>query len=210
MRTIQDIYDQYDIMPNLREHMFRVAAVADIIIDHIAQPVNREEIITALLLHDMGNIIKFDLSYFPEFLEPQGLEYWQNVQQQFKDKYGDNEHEGHVAIAKELGVSDRIANLVRGVGFSYMCDSAQGLDWERKICSYVDQRVSPHGTAPLMDRLKEGGIRYGVTPDNERWDLVACAQELEQQIFEQCDIDPEDINDEAIRGYQEKYLDYQL
>ena len=34
MRKILDIYDEYKIMPNLQEHMLRVAAVASLICDN--------------------------------------------------------------------------------------------------------------------------------------------------------------------------------
>ena len=34
MRAIEDIYVEYQVMPNMREHMYRVAAVAKIICDN--------------------------------------------------------------------------------------------------------------------------------------------------------------------------------
>jgi len=38
---IQQIYDKYQIMPNLQEHMLRVAGVASIICDNYTKPVNK-------------------------------------------------------------------------------------------------------------------------------------------------------------------------
>jgi predicted HD phosphohydrolase len=210
MRTIQDIYNQYDIMPNLREHMFRVAAVADIIIDHIDESVNREEIITALLLHDMGNIIKFDLSYFPEFLEPQGLKYWRKIQDEMRDKYGSDEHAAHIAITHEIGAGDRVAELVDSIGFHNLCKNTASDDWAHKICSYADLRVYPHGVVSLDVRLEDGRKRYNVSVDDERWDLIDCASKLEQQIFDKCSINPEDITDEALDLYIGRYAAYQI
>ncbi len=64
MRKISEIYEEYKIMPNLREHQLRVAAVAAQICDNFNKPLNKKEIITACLLHDMGNIIKFKLELF--------------------------------------------------------------------------------------------------------------------------------------------------
>ena len=79
-KNISEIYEEYKIMPNLREHMLRVAGAASLICDNFTEPLNKEEIISACLLHDMGNIIKFKLDYFPEFNKPEKAEYWQNVQ----------------------------------------------------------------------------------------------------------------------------------
>jgi len=62
-------------MPSLQLHMFRVAGVASVICENFKQPelINQDDIVSACLLHDMGNIIKFNLSLFPQFLEPEGL-----------------------------------------------------------------------------------------------------------------------------------------
>jgi len=49
-------------MPQLDEHQLTVAAVADFICAHFNGNINRNNIVKACLLHDMGNIIKFDLS----------------------------------------------------------------------------------------------------------------------------------------------------
>ena len=78
-------------MPNLREHQLRVASVAAQICDNFFEPLNKKDIVTACLLHDMGNIIKFNLNYFPELIKPEGIEYWQKVQNEYKKKYGNDE-----------------------------------------------------------------------------------------------------------------------
>ena len=70
--TILEIYEKYKIMPQLRTHMLRVAAVGKIVCDAVNEKVkqnrgefvNTKNVVTACLLHDMGNIIKFDLNYF--------------------------------------------------------------------------------------------------------------------------------------------------
>ncbi|USN54769.1 MAG: HD domain-containing protein [Candidatus Peribacteria bacterium] len=64
--SIQDIYTQYQIPPSLQEHMLRVAAVAEQICLHSSQEIDHATIVTAALLHDMGNIIKFNLDKLPE------------------------------------------------------------------------------------------------------------------------------------------------
>lgn len=36
----------------------------------------------------MGNILKFNFDLFPEFCKPEGREFWEKVQEEFKQKYG--------------------------------------------------------------------------------------------------------------------------
>jgi len=204
--TIATIYKKYRIMPTLQEHMLRVAAVASLICDSIDVPVDRKSIISACLLHDMGNIIKFRMGVLPEFYEPEGLEYWQEVKNEFSKKYGENEHEATLKIIKEgLGLPERITNLVDQVRFGFTCKHRDGDDFNMKIVHYADGRVDPHGVVSYEERMNEGKKRYkghkstfGAMEEGEREKLVQCGKEIERQIFAQCKIKPEDINDEAV------------
>ncbi len=54
--SIGTIYKKYKIMPQLQEHMFRVAAVALLICENFEDSLPKEDIVTACLLHDMGKI----------------------------------------------------------------------------------------------------------------------------------------------------------
>ena len=56
----------------------------------------------------MGNIIKSDLTVFPEFREPEGLDYWQNVKDDYVKKYGTDHHAANAIIAREIGLVDRV------------------------------------------------------------------------------------------------------
>lgn len=64
--TILEIYKKYKIPHHLQLHILRVGAVATLIIDNINHELvtefDRNLIITICLLHDMGNVIKFDFS----------------------------------------------------------------------------------------------------------------------------------------------------
>lgn len=117
MSTISDLYTQYRIFRGLQEHMLRVGAVAKIICD--AGNIEKSEyIISACLLHDMGNIIKSELTKFPAFLEPEGLEYWTQIKRDFITKYGNDTHEATLKIAQEIGVSEETQSLINIIGFS--------------------------------------------------------------------------------------------
>ncbi|MFA6077220.1 MAG: class I tRNA ligase family protein [Candidatus Paceibacterota bacterium] len=200
--SIDKIYKKYKIMLSLQNHMLRVAAVASLICDNFDEPLNKEEVVTACLLHDMGNIIKSDLSYFPEFLKPEGLEYWQSVKDEYIAKYGNNEHEATIKIIKEIGLSDQMVRLAGKIEFSLLCIHRDSDEMSIKITHYCDLRVGPHGVLSYDERMDEGKKRYEGRTDvfavQGREELIVCGKEMEKQIFEKCKIKPEDINDETV------------
>lgn len=191
-------------MPPLQEHMLRVAAVASNICDNLTVSVNKEDIVVASLLHDMGNLIKSNLNLFPEFLEPQGLEYWQKIKDEFIKKYGSDEHEATAKILKEIGVSDNILYLADQNRFVFLCKHRDSNDMHIKIIKYADTRVGPHGILSFEERMGESTERYKNEKfgpmDKERLQLIACGKEIEEQIFAKCKIKPEDITDESSRS----------
>ncbi|OGI95586.1 hypothetical protein A2917_03485 [Candidatus Nomurabacteria bacterium RIFCSPLOWO2_01_FULL_42_17] len=202
MKKISEIYTEYKIMPNLQEHMLRVAAVASLICDNFNEPVSKAELVTACLLHDMGNIIKSQLEYFPEFLEPEGLEYWQGVKNEYINKYGRDEHKATEQIMKELGVFPNLISVVDQIRFSLIRNIRDSNDMMMKIIIYSDNRADPHGIVSYEERMEEGKKRYknrkdvfGITGRDE---LIQCGKEIEKQIFSKCKIKPEDINNETV------------
>ena len=201
-KTISAIYAEYKIMPSLQEHMFRVAAVASVVCDNFHESLPKEEIITACLLHDMGNIIKSSLEYFPEFNEPEGIEYWQKVKNEFINKYGSDEHKATIQIIQEINLSSNMVNIINSIDFLLACDHFNENNMIYKIVNYADWRVDPYGIVSYEERLDEAGKRYKNHKDGpgeeERKKLVACGREIEKQIFAKCKIKPEDINNENV------------
>lgn len=209
--TAQEAYDAYTIMPNLQLHQLRVAAVASIIVDTFEKPLDRNEIITACLLHDMGNIIKFDLQRFPQFLEPEGFEHWNQIRESFLSKYGTDEHQATYKIATEIGVSSRSAELLSAIGFTKAHINSQHNDFGKKICCYADQRVTPHGISTLQERLDEGLKRYkGKFASEEttrgRESLVL----MEKQIFTRCDVSPDEITEKHVEPLFKELRTFEL
>lgn len=201
-------------MPSLASHQLRVAGVALQICESINVPVDRQAIITASLLHDMGNMIKSELKYFLEFLEPEGLEYWQKIQDEYFAKYGRDEHKATLEIVRELGMSERVLSLIDGVGFVHSCQTREGNDMEKKICNYADLRVAPLGVVSVSERLSEGKRRYAGRYSQLHADdydkKENCIFEIEKEIFSHSKIKPEDINDASISGYVEKLKNFEL
>lgn len=224
MQNINDIYKKYDIMPSLALHQLRVAAVAEVICNNITVPVEKDAIIKACLLHDMGNIIKFKLEYFPEFTQPEGFEYWKQIQDDYIKKYGKDEHHATIEIIKELDISPKISELVDCVGFLTAKDNKETTDFNRKICAYADMRVTPHGIGTLQDRLlnlrerytgskKSTTIDLGFSDDeisNHRNVFEESLVEIEKQIFEKSRITADYINDETVASAIELLKKYEI
>lgn len=163
METIGDIYTHFKIPPQLQLHQLRVAAVGKIVSDALSA--DTRTVVLACLLHDMGNIIKFRLDRFPEFLEPEGHAYWKEVQDDYKKKYGTDEHVATLMICDELGVSDRVLTCIRAVGMTKVHSNLSEGTREECITNYADLRVGPRGLVSIVERIADGKARYGNTHD---------------------------------------------
>jgi hypothetical protein len=203
MKTIDTIYSEYKIMPTLQQHQLRVAAVAKNICETINTSLDIQGVIKVCLLHDMGNIIKFDLNYFPEFVQPEGLVYWQKIKDDYVSKYGLDEHRATEQILHELKISENELRYFYAVGFKQVIHAVASGSLEQKICCYSDQRVGPYGVLSLKERILEGRKRYETRKDKtmttESFEVFVHALEtLEQQIFSHSSILPESISHDVI------------
>lgn len=203
MKTVQEAYEKYKIMPTLQLHQLRVASVAKIICDNLTEKMDANSVVLACLFHDMGNIIKSDLTRFPEFLEPEGLDYWQGVKDGFIQKYGTSEHVAVEIIVKEIGVSEKVQKLINEMGFrNAEVVNIQG-SLENKISCYSDMRVDPHAVVSMESRLAEGRKRYSgraTSMASDAFELLANAlRKVEIDIFASTNIKPEDVTDDKVK-----------
>lgn len=213
MKNILDIYREYKIMPQLQEHQLRVAGVAFLVCESFEGDINKQDIVTACLLHDMGNIIKFDLAKAGNYInENIDLDFWLGVQIEFKKKYGSNEHSAHGLIAKEIGVSERIIELIDCIRFLEAPATAAGQDFGKKIVQYSDDRVGPKGVISLEERFADLRNRYKKHSNNspERDNFENAIRQIEKQIFAQCKIAPADINPESVNKKIEQLKNYEI
>lgn len=207
LRDIAILCRAYRVPPNLKMHLLRVAAVGAWICRHWQGPAVDEAIVVkTLLLHDIGNIVKADYitnpGLFPE--EMQNLKYWIAVQDIVRERFGENDVTATLAIAKDIGVSSRVLSLIEQKQFVLNEETASSSDWERKICAYSDQRVTPHGVASLHERLEEARHRYqnvrGASVNSPHFgSLRECASLLERQIFAHLNSQPEAICDKVVQ-----------
>lgn len=214
MNNIIKIYNDFKIPPNLQLHQLRVAAVANLISDNMNIKVDTKEIISADLLHDMGNIIKFNFELFPEFLEPEGKDYWQSVKDEFIQKYGDDEHIATHIIAKELCISDRAFQILFAIGFSKSPQNASHSDFSIKIATYADNRVTPHGISSMEERIDDGRKRFKAQKNRKEeeknnFEIYSEAmKDIENQIFKNCRIKKEGITNDAVLPYIENLKNF--
>jgi uncharacterized protein YnzC (UPF0291/DUF896 family) len=186
--------------------MLRVAALGQSITSSWKDKniVNSGMITKILLLHDMGNIIKFDFKNFPNLLgnEKKKINYWRNVQTEFVSKYGRNESAATLKIAQELNVGQNVlAALSQLVSQN---ESNKFNSWELKICYYSDWRVSPVGLTSLSKRMAEFLKRKkarGITEAEVKKysDIKEYCQQLEKQIQQNISVDLKSINEESLQ-----------
>jgi hypothetical protein len=214
--TLREIYEHYKIMPGLQQHQLRVAAVGKLICDNFDLPINTRDVVLAGLFHDMGNVIKADLTIFPDLLRPKGQLYWQEVKDTYIQKYGTDEHEATLQIVRELGLPDTVYSYIDGIGFSTMHITRDSRSFEQKICEYADLRVGPHGVLSLEERIEEGRRRYaGRTSEmpahEDRFaSLKDAAMEIERQIFSHTALEPSSITDLSIATIVSELWDYPI
>ena len=198
-KKILEVYKEYNIRPNLQDHMFRVAGVAFLICDNCVEPVLKEKIVLMCLLHDMGNILKSQpLEYYPEFVEPEGIEFWKNIKEEFKKKYGENENKATLAIVKEMKMS---AEFITEFEKFILSDYAKYEITENvviKICKYSDLRVSPFGVLSIEERINEWQKRNPKVTKQYAQSIIDTFLIVEKEIFQKCKIKPEDITDKTI------------
>lgn len=153
---ISDLYEKFNLMPQLREHQLRVGGIVKLISD------DHDSIVTALV-HDMGNMAKFSN------LD----EYWSNQQEIFWSRYGRDAHEATFAILKEAGL-DRFNKYLIEEGGAY--DRAdldykffESLSSPALLTLYGDLRVSITGVTSMKERIKDLSKRYGGVRPEESW-----------------------------------------
>ncbi|MBT4596691.1 MAG: hypothetical protein HOC95_01820 [Candidatus Diapherotrites archaeon] len=198
--------------------MFRSAAVGEMIADNwIGPKINKDNLVVALLLHDLGNIVKMDVenetgvsAKLIKEHKDKPLEFWREKKKEMIAKYGETDHEVTDKIVEELDASGEVKFIVTNGTFSNNEHVLESDNWELKIKAVSDQRIGPWGVLSLEERFEEVKKRYanrsGSSIHNsnaEKW--MDCAFKIQDQVFANCKIKPEDINDETIKLYLEKY-----
>ena len=197
--TIYQIYTKLKNPPNLQKHMLRVTKVGLFIYDHwTGEPINNDLLLKAALLHDVGNIVKFNIEKYPHFLgeEQKRANYWIKAQKEIIEKYGTDDHKATREMLTELGVNPEVTQIVFDKSYPNGPKIAQSNNWILKILLYSDLRVSPTGVISIKERLDD--LHSRLEKYKNREDLYEAGLQIEHQVQENMTIDVSNITDERI------------
>jgi hypothetical protein len=203
--NIGQAYEIYQIMPQLSLHMRRVAGVGKLILEGWQGVIDRDLVLKSLLLHDMGNIVKFDLA--SPLMPIENMDYWMQVQQNFWKKYGRDTHEATKAIIRELK-QDQVNKVMDEEHDGYSTGDTSKLlskDWPAKILAYCDVRVVPSGVTTLEERIKDLSNRYHKPV--EWYDFL---YQLEENLRVMTTTNLEQITEETVAPYFDEWLTYNI
>lgn len=212
---ILELYRRYKIPTKLQQHMLRAAAVSKLICDNWeGPPINESDILTTMLIHDIGNMVKIDFSRNSETVVGQDYQYWSGVRDYYIHTYGTDDHIITFNIAYELGLSMRILWLVINKMIIHNEMIEMSRDYELKICAYSDQRVGPDGVLQLEERFTDLKKRYSKREFQSRYPrsdyLIKSSYEIERQIMRYSRLRPTDITDKSISDILKDLSTYTL
>lgn len=164
---IKQIYEKYQIMPQLVTHMLRVGAVGKLIAENWKGGCDVKFVTDLCLLHDVGNIVKFDLVNLNEdkFGKINNLAYWQQVQADYWAKYGHDAHDATTGILRDAG-RPQFESYINEEEALYFAEAREEklaqTHVEAIILMYADCRVTPSGVVSYRERVDDLKDRYGV------------------------------------------------
>lgn len=210
MKTSQ-LYTQYHIMPQLATHMLRVAGVGKIIAKNWVHGCDAKLITELSLLHDMGNIVKFDLSKNDgKFGKIEKIEYWQEVQKNYWDKYGHEAHDATIGILRDANLS-RFAHYIEEEEQLYFAEANEsGLSKASvaaTILMYADCRVTPAGVVSYRERIDDLKNRYGGVGTRTWYDWTYW---FEEWIQRQVGVDLQTITEERVTPLFDELLTHEI
>lgn len=204
-RSTTSIYEQYRIPPNLQDHMLAVAGVGRIIAQALPlESVDVTRVTQTLLLHDLGNIIKYDLTK-PELFgnEPSdtaSLALFAALQTEFQERYGTNPELATAIIMRELGIAADVIVLLEQLDMRRLREVLTHGSWEEKIVLYADQRVSPYGVVSMDERIADVLVRYPHLHDVITAGLENC-RVLENQLAGEMGWHPSEITPDQVHTH---------
>jgi hypothetical protein len=212
--TITSIYSKYLTPLNLQRHMLSVAGVASLICDAVnaggKTDVNQDLIVKASLLHDMGNILKFDFTRLDIFdsQDRNRIEELKHNQILFKEKYGSNPDIATLKIVEEVltysgRVEMSILNLIEESHWENLANYLETNRLDILICCYSDMRVGPFGVLTLEERI--GDLKIRRPEESTKLDqLLVWGKQAERKVESLAGKSMSVINDEDVRDLFKK------
>lgn len=211
--TIKEVYNKFGTPPNLQEHMMRVAGITIFLRDHWNNgdcKIDWNLALAVALLHDLGNVVKFEFDKFPQFLgdEQKNIDHWRDVQKKVIEIYGTDDHDVTKKMLEEIRMNPKSIKIILNKSFGNSIEAKNSNDWPLKILYYADLRVLPNGVGTMDDRIADVRNRmpkYTSRPDFE--DLVSAAKEIEQQIQANINVPVSEISDTTASFDKELFLE---
>jgi hypothetical protein len=171
-RSVDQVYRDYQIPPNVVEHMEWVAQVAEeVLTGWVGPAVDGELTLLSARLHDLGNIVKFRRPFTGKIANKllDNLDHWYVVQDRFITKYGTDANQVTHQILAELGLTGnvgRVLSEMEQIADHYLYSVSNvapdsEIGYEARILEYADCRVSPEGIVSFETRMKDLCDRYG-------------------------------------------------
>ncbi|RJQ26158.1 HD domain-containing protein [Candidatus Parcubacteria bacterium] len=194
---IHQIYKDYKIPQSLQEHMLRVAALAQIIVEEWKDlQIDKLSIVQTCLFHDIAKSMTFDLAKQKQFgMLEEDIENLRKHQENLKSKYGKDEHLATVKICEKIGLSKTSVKLVNNLEWSYIPRLINNKNIESLIPIYCDMRIGPKGILSLKDRLDDLKNRVGM--DNYQ-ETLENANKVEEIITQNIKTNINSITDNQI------------
>jgi len=197
---VEKLWDDWTTPMHVRAHCKQVAGVAlqigtALVSKNILIDLNLLN--TACLLHDMARVVDFtnmDRAKFTEKITDTKWEKWHEQRKQFKGMH-------HADVACGALVEDgyyKTGEVIRLHRIRAIMEESEKFSvLEVAILYYADKRVKHDEVVSLAERFKDGRERYGHSnTDDEKsffMEIEKVCTELEQQIFNLIDLNPEDI-----------------
>ena len=209
---VEDVYERYQVMPTLAVHMLSVGAVGSILTKSITETgFPKNEIISACLLHDMGNIVKFDLDSIPKGLHIPDVDYWKEVQKKIRTRYGMDEHEVTYKMSRDIRVSDVTLDAITNSGTANAARVLEEKNIAAMFVTYCDYHVMPTAITDPKSRLKDILYRYKNTPKYDGYkrdgmNVLNIADYLENHYS----IAKESLDEESVRQEADRLRKWEL
>lgn len=189
--------------------MLSVAGIASLVCDALNADgkniVNKDLIVKAMLLHDMGKILKFDFTRL-EIFDPEDrnrLDELKSNQIKFRDKYGLYPDVATIKIVSELKQDaekdlSSISNLIEDAHWEKLITHFKTQNLDAMICCYSDMRVGPFGILTLEERIND--LKNRRPQESHKLDkLLIWGQEAEKKLEELAGKNLNFINDKEVR-----------
>lgn len=191
--------------------MLRVAAIGDQISQNFTCPINRNLVVKTLLLHDMGNILKFKFTTNTMLADEDKskVDFYKKVKKEFIKKYGTHTDKATLKILQELNVDPKVIQVCKESHGNQFDNFIKEPKWEEKVCFYSDMRVGPFGVLNLINRFDNLIKR---NPKHQKYlkKLSKKSQGLEKILNQKTKIDITQISDSDIKPLIAKLKNFEI